>query len=154
MAFSSGGNPSHVLNYLMFDISTSNASWLLPNNDSIIPWRRLVMKGVADDPSRHVVAILYRVIDSDTNGDGHLSGDDRGSILISDPDGTRLQTLISGVESIEYFDDGQDGQGHLFYVSNGKLRVARLDFVTMELLNDRDLSETTHPEQYLPSQGE
>ena len=145
--FSSGGGYSETNNYLFFDLRDSEASWLLPTHESVIEWHSAVSRGERGSSSETAVALLFHVIDADTNGDRRLTRDDKGSVVIAEPDGTGFRAVIVDVNRVLYFERGDDGPGFLFYVSNGDLHAAQFDFDGMKLVDDVDLSASVELDQ-------
>jgi len=128
---------SSIQNYLYFDPATHAFHWLLPGN------RRLILDSTelpAGNFPRHenqpADAIVYQLVDADTNGDGKLTGGDLKTIAVADPGGRRFARVLSKVERL----NGAHLNGKttlvLLYTSDGALRAAEFDLSSDKIVRE------------------
>ena len=86
-----------VHNYLFTGYSGAKQYWLYNHNDYLIEQYQLLRNGDVTEP---VVAILYQVVTTDSNGDQLLSSTDLTTIALSHIDGSDYKELITGVEQL------------------------------------------------------
>jgi hypothetical protein len=120
---------------------------LLPTHDALIEWQSVVTQGERGSSSEEAVALLFHVIDSDTDGDGRLTGDDDGSVAVSNPDGSGYNIVVAHADRVLHFESGDGEPGFLFYVSDGNLHSAQIDFQARSVVNDVDLSAPVELDQ-------
>lgn len=128
---------SSIQNYLYFDPATHDFHWLLPGN------RRLILDSTelpgGNFPRRDDVAvdaIVYQLVDADTNGDGKFTGGDLKTIAVADPGGRRFARVLSKVERL----NGAHLIGKttlvLLYTSDGALRAAEFDLSSDKIVRE------------------
>jgi len=133
----SAKDASSIQNYLYFDPATHSFHWLLPGN------RRLILDATelpaGNFPRRDdapVDAIVYQLVDADTNGDGKLTGSDLKTIAVADPGGRRFARVLSKVERL----NGAHLTGKttlvLLYTSDGALRAAEFDLGSDKIVRE------------------
>ena len=74
--------------------------WLFPTNNQLISQVRLLSKSPYDGSKRAVDAIMYEVIQKDTNGDKKLTVDDANVIAFSLPDGSKYKEVLSAADRL------------------------------------------------------
>ena len=128
---SSGGTCS-VHNLLFVDLESGKSHWLLDDFRGLIPWNSLASEasqlrgwgydhGESDPP-----AILYHVIDRDTNGDHTISSADAGVLAISATDGSGYAVVADGVTRVRHYVREGD-TGWVFFEGKQGIVLAKLD---------------------------
>jgi hypothetical protein len=119
-----------VYNYLYVDATTLSSWWLFKNSDQLIT-RVEDFRAEVAERDRPIVATLFGVVFSDTNGDGQLTADDREAIYFCSSDGRRPFEIIppsDEILSVEVmpsdqvmivYQRGQETLGTVFSTQNG-----------------------------------
>jgi hypothetical protein len=128
---------SSIQNYLYFDPASHAFHWLLPGN------RRLILESTelsARDPAQGEVAVVYAIVhqlvDSDTNGDGKLAGDDLKTVAVGDPNGLRFARVLSKVERLNGAHLIDKTRLVLLYTAGGELRSAEIDLASDKIIRE------------------
>jgi hypothetical protein len=143
----SGSKESYsTQNYLFFDTSTDSSYWLLPSFKGII----LSTTDVTDEEDRAaesaVKAVVYEIVEGDSNADGQLTGSDVRQIAISDAAGTRFTRALNDVETlngVHLLPGAGATQMLIMYTSAGATRAARIDVASGGVLRDVPLKPLT-----------
>lgn len=80
-------------NFIFYHMTSGRQHYLLPNNNAIIENQydlRLPLPSGGINTAAAPIALLYQLIDKDTNGDGLLSPRDRKTLALAQPDGSGL----------------------------------------------------------------
>jgi len=95
--FSKSSNSTR--NYLFINIATSEKKWLFDHTNYLIERSDKLREGdySSDKP---VIAILYQLVQLDSDQDNRLSASDLSTIAITNPDGSGYKELIKEVEKI------------------------------------------------------
>jgi hypothetical protein len=127
-------------NYLYYNATEDSTHWLMPGYKGLILSTHEVRANDDDDGRTPPTAVLYELIDRDTNGDGKLTQNDLKEIAISDPAGTHLTRVLKDVEELNGQHLAEGGSDVLvFYTSAGSLHVARIDSITGKVLRNSAL---------------
>lgn len=88
-AFSVGSKETRsVQNYLFYDPSTARAYWLAPGYKGLFLAAHELPARQYTRPEPPVVAVVYELVDSDTNGDRRLTASDAKVVAVSNPAGS------------------------------------------------------------------
>jgi hypothetical protein len=90
---------SPTKNILFVNTVSNQMKWLFPTNNQLITEVRLLSKS-QDYGKRKIEAIMYELVQKDTNGDKKLTADDASLIAFSMPDGSRYAEVISGADRV------------------------------------------------------
>jgi hypothetical protein len=90
---------SPTKNILFINSVKNQMKWLFLANNQLITEVRLLSKS-QDYGKRNIEAIMYQVVQKDTNGDKKLTVDDANVIAFSMPDGSRYKEVISGADRL------------------------------------------------------
>ncbi|MBP0019159.1 MAG: hypothetical protein J7647_16610 [Cyanobacteria bacterium SBLK] len=122
-------------NFLFFDSETGEQNWLFPHYDYLIVSDRHLVESSPNPQTQPVLAILYSLVQKDSDGDKRLSPRDRLTVALSQPNGGEYREILTDVEKI---------LGHqlldretliIFYQSEDHARVAKIslkDFTAIE----------------------
>jgi len=98
--FSSCSSEYRILNILFVNKQNNMGKWLFGNNDhSILLHELLSEKDDCDSDPKIIRAILYEVVNKDTNGDNIVSEDDKKIIALSSSSGDNYKEILSGLDS-------------------------------------------------------
>lgn len=89
-----------VRNYLYIDTKNNTKNWLFKTNEFLVADIDYLSEKIYNTEDRIVRAILYTVIEKDTNGDKRLTTKDDKTIAISMPNGQGLKKLFTGIDII------------------------------------------------------
>jgi hypothetical protein len=135
--FGSGSKEtSSVQNYLFYDPSDGSSHWLRPGNKGLFLSTRELPERKYSEPEKPVVAIVYELVEADTNGDRRLTESDDKTIAISDPIGSFFTTIIGGVEELNGTTLAKNGRVVVLYTANSTLKVAEIDVDTHKVIRD------------------
>lgn len=87
-------------NYLFVDIESDNRSWLLPHTDFLFLDRKSITRARTPDSEAVVLAFLYVLVKSDSNGDGRLTENDARTLALSSPDGSNYTEVLSNLDEV------------------------------------------------------
>lgn len=87
-------------NLLFVNLNSGTGKWLFANNSYLISSYRLLRASDFSSEEQKVIAILYYVIKSDTDGDKKLTERDDFIAAISKPDGSNYQEVLNGEEEL------------------------------------------------------
>ena len=139
-----------IYNMLFIDGTTNTHRWLIGDrNVPIYDWRVIDVPGPLGD--QRPVAVMYRSVPEDTNGDGVCGRGDDETIFVSDIDGGNLRTLLSGVSHRALVEVVGD---HLFcsYRKSGKSITAIYELLpALKVITEVELPE--HPAQDQAGEG-
>lgn len=90
---------SSVRNYLFIDTKTQRQAWLLPHTKALIESYDL-LRSNRYDSTTPVVAILYRIIEQDSDEDGALSAKDLITLALTTPKGDKYTEVLTEVEQL------------------------------------------------------
>ena len=86
-------------NILFVNTEKNTMKWLFPSNNQLITNIQLLPETKYSD-KRHVEAIMYQVVQKDTDGDKKLTADDDSILSFSRPDGGRYQESLSATDRL------------------------------------------------------
>ncbi len=87
-----------IRNYLFIKRGNNEKHWLFPTNEYLILDANLLVEENSDAPELEVKAILYKVVEEDTNNDKRLTNEDVMVVALSKPDGQEYKKILSGVD--------------------------------------------------------
>ena len=138
--YASGGKSTYnnVINKGFLDPDNGAVRWLLESSDGLIVWERRITRG--RDESEHL-ANAYLLVTEDSSGDRRLSASDNGALMISDPDGTRLVSLLDGVEGVNS-SLAFDRETQIFDLQlNGRRQLVFVALPSRQIVKTYDLPE-------------
>ena len=137
--FGKMGSESSVRNYLFVDSNDLLSRWLFPDNKQLIWGGDLVWESA----DQEVLAVVYQVVASDTDGDGRLTGKDRADLVVSRPDGSGRVTAVQGIERQLKGDISEAGEDFVvLYEKDGKAYATRISAATLEASETKELGGT------------
>ena len=103
--FSSGYETGNPVNHLFINISNGENRWLLPDVNHIILesaylYDTLPLEEHSEGANSKVIAILYTLVEKDTNGDGKLTDQDKTSVATSLADGTGFVKHLENIDKV------------------------------------------------------
>jgi len=90
---------SSVRNYLFINSLNNEKHWLFNTNDYLIADTELLSENEYGSSERDILAILYKVIKSDSDSDNRLTNKDLQTISISLPNGMGYKEILNGVDN-------------------------------------------------------
>jgi len=95
--FSKSSNSTR--NFLFIDTETSEKTWLFNHTNYLIESSDKLRDGDFNS-DKPVIAILYQLVQLDSDQDNRLSASDLSTVAISNPDGSGYKELINEVERV------------------------------------------------------
>ncbi|MDH3475804.1 MAG: hypothetical protein OEM59_19165 [Rhodospirillales bacterium] len=140
-SFSSSGSRVSTRNLLFVDMTAETSFWLFPSNDTLI-WHYDQL----EEPERayneaDVVAIYYRIIKDDTNGDGVLDEEDRVTIALSAPDGRSYTEVLSEADNVLGYELTSKDELLVLYQQAGSVFAAKYSLASFRLLARAELAQ-------------
>ncbi len=90
---------SSVRNYLFINSQNNEKHWLFNTNEYLILEAELLSKNEYESNERNILAILYKVVKSDSDSDKRLTNKDLQTISISLPNGIGYKEILNGVDN-------------------------------------------------------
>lgn len=126
-----------IQNYLYVDPVSHTSHWLITGNRGLIlETTELLSRSYSGQESDAVEAVVYRLVDTDTDGDGKLSEDDLNTIAVSDPAGKRLVRLFAKVDYVNGLRLTGKGALVVLYTAGGHLHAADVDLNSNKVVRD------------------
>ena len=132
-------------NYLFVNTQNKDKqNWVFANNKNLIIDADFLSKS-DENKNRIVIAILYQIAKSDTDGDNRLTKGDLTSIGLSKPDGTSYKNVLENIDTLLKHMLIFEKTLFLLYKKNGDTFVEYVDLSTftnshkMRLPNQNDL---------------
>ncbi len=125
-------------NYLFFDTANDSSYWLLPGFKGIIPTMTcLPEREQWSDSKVPVKAVVYELIERDSNKDGQITSADLKDIAISDPAGAHLTRVLENVDSFHSVHLLSNGtEAVVLYSAGGLPQAAHIDIATGKVLRN------------------
>ena len=127
-------------NYLFYDTKSGKAHWLLPTNEGLVESRWPFPPCCRVKPRPPVVAVLWEIIDTDSNGDDKLTGNDLSSIYVSGPAGSAPKLLLSDVQQVIGTSELDSSAALMMFLRGNTLRAARIDLESQSVVSDVEVS--------------
>lgn len=89
---------SSIRNYLFINSQTNEKHWLFNTNQYLVVDSDVLLEGDCESKENASIAILYRVVKTDTNDDKRLTNQDKLTIGMSLPDGKGYKDILDGVD--------------------------------------------------------
>jgi hypothetical protein len=139
--FSSSGSRTSTRNLLFIKMSTQESFWLCPDNNTLI-WHYDQL----EEPDRayneaDVVAIYYRIVKDDTNGDGVLNEEDRVAVALSAPDGRNYTEILSEADNVLGYELTSRDELLVLYQQAGSVFAAKYSLASFQLLSRAELAQ-------------
>lgn len=129
-------------NLLFVDKSTRDMKWLFKDNGQLIADIDLLSAREEYEKNRKVDAILYRVIDRDTNGDRQLTSEDLADIALSNPDGTNYKEVLPSVEHLIGTMNLDGKEVLVLHQSKGKGYASTVRLRDMSVVDTKEMPKT------------
>lgn len=126
-------------NYLFIDTENSNKQWLFDTNEFLVADIDFLSEKEYKDDDRVVRAILYTVIEEDTNGDKRLTGKDEMTIALSMPSGHEYKRVLTGIDTYIGHQVMDKKRMFLVYQKEGIGYTANLSFSDFSISNISEL---------------
>ncbi len=128
---------SSVQNYLYVDTGTHASHWLIPDNRGLIVATTELPAGrYGNRDESPLEAVVYELVDADSDSDKKLTKKDLITIAVSDPEGRSLVRLFKNVQRLNSAQLAGKGKLVLFYTAQGQLHVADIALGSGKLLRD------------------
>jgi hypothetical protein len=124
-------------NYLFFDPVSHASHWLITGNRGLIlEAMALPAKNFNRQVEIPVEAVVYTLVDTDSNGDGKLSDADLITIAISDPNGKHFARLLTRGERVNGARLSGKGMLVVLYTAAKQLRAADVDLSSGKVVRE------------------
>jgi hypothetical protein len=130
---------SSVRNYLFINTENNQQQWLLKQNDFLIDHMYELQQPGISDQKGPAVAWMYKIIKSDTNADGRISDQDSVTYALSTLDGSRYKEVLGPTDDLMDHIMVKDNVLLVTYVRQGKTYSAKINLLTFELFDEREL---------------
>ena len=128
-----------VRNYLFIDILNNDKQWLFQTNANLITDIDFLTENENEAEARKVLAILYRIISKDKNGDNRLTDEDGISIAISRPNGHGYKEIINDVDRFVGHQVINKGSMLLIFQKDGIGYTANLSLTDFSVSDEAEL---------------
>jgi hypothetical protein len=118
-SYYSKSSEQNVVNYLFLNTSTDESRWLFESaGQLLISSQVLLAKLNSSREEQKAVAMIYTVVERDSNGDSRLTGKDAISLATSAVDGDKYRKLIEGIERLYSVEQIADDKVLVLYQKN------------------------------------
>ena len=126
----------NAVNYLFLNVARNESRWLFDGAGQLVLESQLVFDKLKDAPQeeRKPVALLYVIVEKDSNGDGRLTSKDAVAVTASAVDGTNPKRLLEGVDHLTSMQQISDDKVLLQYQKNGQTLFELYSVPSMERL--------------------
>lgn len=129
------------VNYIFLNASTNESKWLLENtNQLFISDTALTEKSLPAETSK-AVAIVYTMVDNDSDGDGRLTTKDLITLSTSNIDGTDHRKLIQGIDRLYSVTQTADDKVLVLYEKNRETLSELYSVPSMKQLSQQKISQ-------------
>jgi len=104
LRYSGSKSTASTRNLLFSNMQNETNTWLLPNSDYLITSHRLINESNSYDKDKTVITIFYQIVKADTNNDSRLTGNDKLTLALSDPEGNNYTEIIMNVDQVLGYD--------------------------------------------------
>lgn len=125
-------------NILFINTLTNKSFWLFKGFDRLLLHTELFHKGHRF-PHQKVMALFFKVITKDTNGDHIINFEDRPSLSISNPDGSNYRIVINSYERIISKSLVEDDKVLIVFQNEGVGYSILLQLNTFKILSKHEL---------------
>lgn len=126
----------NIVNELFVDSITGQGTWLFKGTGRIVLNSADIMQKLKTDAPL-VTAILYTLVDKDSDANGRLTSGDQISVGFSNPQGTSYTPLLDQIEKLFALEQVSDDRLLLLYVKNGESRMATYSLPGFSIVNDK-----------------
>ncbi|MEM8604192.1 MAG: hypothetical protein AAGF24_10200 [Cyanobacteria bacterium P01_H01_bin.121] len=143
---SSAKKSASIQNYLFFDPTTRSTYWLQEDSQGLILSNSYLPEQPPnalynEQPETPPLAVIYTVVEQDTNDDGFLSSNDTPSLAISDVEGTRFAVILEAIDRLYGTTINDANNALILYTLADQLKVAEIDLTTYQVINQTDLND-------------
>lgn len=124
-----------IQNYLFYDPALDRSYWLRAGAPALFADSHELPERDFEE-RLPIVAMLYEIVERDTDGDQRLTESDLKVIALADPAGTRLTPLLTGVAEVHAADITSGNAALIIYTTSGKLHAATVDVVARKVTHD------------------
>ncbi len=130
-------------NILFINKKTREMHWLFNGNKQLIENIDMLSAKPEHEPKRNTVAILYHVINKDTNSNKILDEGDLADIAISRPSGRDYKVIFPAVERVIGAMPINDGEALVLYQSHGKGFTSTVRLKDLSVSKPREMPKTS-----------
>jgi hypothetical protein len=133
----------NLVNFLFLNSSTNESRWLFENAGQLLISSQVLSNKLKTTPGEQnaAVAILYTVVERDSNGDNRLTDKDAVSLAASDVDGTKYRKLIEGIERLYSVQQIADDKVLVLYLKDQKTLSELYSLPTMVRLQQSSIAK-------------
>jgi len=124
-------------NYLFLNSIDKSTRWLANTNKYLFLQEDTITDRA--QPIAKAIAMKFRLVKDDTNGDNRLTSDDKVTLALSNLDGTSLTELVSGID--EFLSENQPDADTLLliYRSDGKNLLIEIKISEKKVVQTKEL---------------
>lgn len=132
-----------VRNYLFIDTQNNHQEWLFETNENLVADIDFLSEKNYNDKALKVRAILYTVVDKDTNKDKRLTNKDETTIAVSLPNGLGYKEILKGIDFLVGHQVLDEKSMLLVYQKGGIGYTANLSFIDLSISNETQIPPIT-----------
>lgn len=134
--FSKSSNSTR--NYLFINTETSQKQWLFNHTNYLIERSDKLKEGDYNS-DKPIIAILYQLIQLDSDQDDRLSASDLSTLAVTNPDGSGYKEFLKDVDKIVDHTLLNQTELFLIYQKSGESYSARLNLESFEITKTDEL---------------
>lgn len=139
VGFGSGKSASSTRNYFFLNSVDKTTRWLAPTNKYLFTDERTIQEGNTNNNTAKVLAIEYKIVKNDTNGDGRLTSADKKSFAMSEVDGSNFTEIVEGVDEFLGSEQQNADTLLLFYRSDAKNFLTEIKISAKKVIQTKEL---------------
>jgi hypothetical protein len=118
-SYYSKSSEQNVVNYLFLNTSTNESRWLFEGAGQLLTTSQVLLaKLTSPRDEQKAVAMIYTVVERDSNGDNRLTEKDAISLATSAVDGDKYRKLVEGIERLYAVEQITDDKVLVLYQKN------------------------------------
>lgn len=130
-------------NYLFIDTKNNLRKWLFQTNEYLVADINFLLEKTYNAKDHKVRAILYTVIEKDTNRDKRLTDKDEMTIAISLPSGQGYKKILTGIDFLVGHQVLDEESMLLVYQKGGSGYTANLSLIDLSISNETEIPKIT-----------
>ena len=134
LSYSSKSTGDNQVNYLFFNGRTGKNKWLAENTNQLFISNIVLSEKLknSNENNDKATAIIYEVVEKDTNGDERLSEKDGLALFSSNIDGSGYKKLIDNIDKLYSFKQISDDRLLVFYKRNKETKAGVYEIPSMK----------------------
>ena len=132
-------NARSIKNYLFTNISTSESTWLFDTNKNLILDFFTISKKQFDLKAKDVKALMYKIVNKDTNNDNRLTYKDSFNLGFSSIDGKIYKELLTNLQELSTWQFVNDEKIIVLYQKDNTIFSSNIDLKKLKVIDTKTI---------------